>query len=119
MSVTIRSVGNPSSTALGVMPPRNTPTISASAIDRMPTLIVVVQLSVTARTSAPTEIHARLIGGAAAIGAAVRGEHAHELADVGAGPPATRPSRTSPPTPSARQHERRAVAELLEAAPRA
>ena len=71
MSVTIRSVGNPSSTALGVMPPRNTPTISAIAIDRMPTLIVVVQLSVTASTSAPTEIHARLISVAAAIGQAV------------------------------------------------
>jgi len=61
MRVTIRSVGNPSSTALGDKPPRNTPTISAIAIDRMPTLIVVVQLNVTATASAPTEIHARLI----------------------------------------------------------
>ncbi len=36
--------------------------MSAIAIERMPTLIVVVQLRVTASTSAPTEIHARFIG---------------------------------------------------------
>ena len=61
MSVTSRSVGNPSSTAAGDMPPRTTPTSSANDIDSTPTLIVVVQLSVTARTRAATEIHARLI----------------------------------------------------------
>ena len=43
------------------MSPRNTPTASASAIDRTPTLIVVVQLRVTATTRAPTESHARLM----------------------------------------------------------
>ena len=60
-SVTNRSTGNPSRTAAVDISPSSTPTMSANASDSTPTLIVVVQLRVTAITSAPTEIHARLI----------------------------------------------------------
>ena len=44
------------------MPPAKTPTASAIAIARMPTLMVVVQLTVTATIRAPTESHARFMG---------------------------------------------------------
>jgi hypothetical protein len=60
-SVTSNCTGKPESTAATDMPPRYTPTSQAMASDRMPTLIVVRTLSETARTSAPTEIHARVI----------------------------------------------------------
>ena len=60
-SVMNSETGNPMSTASADIPPRNTPTTSARASDSTPTLIVVVRLRVTATTSAPTEIHARLI----------------------------------------------------------
>ena len=112
MSVTSRSVGNPSRTALGVMPPRNTPTMSAIAIDRTPTLIVVMQLRVTASTSAPTEIQARFIGRRLRP-AALSASDAHQLADVGQVLERFDHREGLLPRAAAGQHQRRAVAELL------
>ena len=85
------------------------------ASDSTPTLIVVVQLSVTASTSAATEIHARLIA-PSLLGR--RGQRAHERRDVGE---LLEPVDELEHFVDAglRQHERCAVAPLLVAARRA
>jgi hypothetical protein len=81
-SVTSKSTGKPSSTSAVDMPASPTPTISAKASDNTPTFIVVVQDSVTAKTSAATEIHARLIVRALVLRGR-GGQRAHERRDVG------------------------------------
>src|SRR6185503_3059156 len=109
--VTKRSVGKPSSTLAGLMPASPTPTTSASASDSTPTLIVVVQESVIAKTSAATETHARLILVRLTL-LGRRRQRAHQRRHVGE---LLEPVDELEHLVDAlfRQHERRAVAPLL------